>query len=52
MIAFSQSGQQLHQGIVGNTVLMNYAVWESPAHFRGTFIIQSSSSGVELLVRL
>ena len=25
---------QLHQGIAGSTVLMNYAVWESVAHFR------------------
>jgi heme-degrading monooxygenase HmoA len=25
---------QLHQGIAGSTVFMNYAVWESVAHFR------------------
>jgi heme-degrading monooxygenase HmoA len=28
---------QLHQGIAGSTVLMNYAVWESVAHFRNAF---------------
>lgn len=28
---------QLHQGIAGSTVLMNYAVWESTAHFRAAF---------------
>ncbi len=28
---------QLHQGIAGSTVLMNYAVWESVAHFRDAF---------------
>src|SRR5271170_7826458 len=28
---------QLHQGIAGSTVLMNYAVWESVAHFRKAF---------------
>jgi heme-degrading monooxygenase HmoA len=28
---------QLHQGIGGSTVLMNYAVWESVAHFREAF---------------
>lgn len=28
---------QLHQGISGSTVLMNYAVWESVAHFRAAF---------------
>lgn len=28
---------QLHQGIAGSTVLMNYAVWESVAHFRAAF---------------
>jgi heme-degrading monooxygenase HmoA len=25
---------QLHQGITGSTVFMNYAVWESVVHFR------------------
>ena len=28
---------QLHQGIAGSTVFMNYAVWESTAHFRAAF---------------
>jgi heme-degrading monooxygenase HmoA len=28
---------QMHQGIAGSTVLMNYAVWESVAHFRAAF---------------
>jgi heme-degrading monooxygenase HmoA len=28
---------QLHQGIAGSTVLMNYAVWESVSHFRDAF---------------
>ena len=28
---------QLHQGIAGSTVFMNYAVWESVAHFREAF---------------
>ena len=28
---------QLHLGIAGSTVFMNYAVWESVAHFRAAF---------------
>jgi heme-degrading monooxygenase HmoA len=28
---------QLHQGIAGSTVFMNYAVWESVEHFRAAF---------------
>lgn len=28
---------QLHQGIAGSCVFMNYAVWESVAHFRAAF---------------
>jgi heme-degrading monooxygenase HmoA len=28
---------QLHQGIAGSTTFMNYAVWESVAHFRDAF---------------
>ena len=28
---------QLHRGIAGSTVLMNYAVWVSVAHFRAAF---------------
>jgi heme-degrading monooxygenase HmoA len=28
---------QLHRGIAGSTVFMNYAVWESAAHFKAAF---------------
>jgi heme-degrading monooxygenase HmoA len=28
---------QLHQGIAGSTVFLNYAVWESVGHFRAAF---------------
>ena len=28
---------QLHQGIAGSTVFLNYAIWESVAHFRAAF---------------
>jgi heme-degrading monooxygenase HmoA len=28
---------QLHRGIAGSSVFMNYAVWESVAHFRTAF---------------
>ena len=28
---------QLHQGIAGSTVFLNYALWESSAHFRAAF---------------
>jgi heme-degrading monooxygenase HmoA len=28
---------QLHRGIAGSTVFMNYAIWESVAHFRAAF---------------
>ncbi len=28
---------QLHQGIAGSNVFMNYALWESVAHFRAAF---------------
>ncbi|MFN0122773.1 MAG: antibiotic biosynthesis monooxygenase family protein [Blastocatellia bacterium] len=28
---------QLHRGLGGSTVFMNYAVWESAAHFRAAF---------------
>jgi len=28
---------QLHRGIAGSTVFLNYAVWESAAHFRAAF---------------
>ena len=28
---------QLHQGIAGSTVFMNYAVWQSVTHFQAAF---------------
>lgn len=28
---------QLHRGIAGSTTFMNYALWESVAHFRAAF---------------
>jgi len=28
---------QLHRGIAGSTVFLNYAVWESVSHFRAAF---------------
>jgi len=28
---------QLHRGIAGSTVFMNYAIWESVEHFRAAF---------------
>ena len=28
---------QLHQGIAGSTVFLNYALWESSGHFRAAF---------------
>ena len=28
---------QLHQAIAGSTMLLNYVVWESVAHFRAAF---------------
>ena len=28
---------QMHRGIAGSTLFMNYAVWESVAHFRAAF---------------
>jgi len=28
---------QLHRGIAGSTIFLNYAVWESVAHFRAAF---------------
>jgi heme-degrading monooxygenase HmoA len=28
---------QLHRGIAGSGVFLNYAVWESPGHFRAAF---------------
>jgi heme-degrading monooxygenase HmoA len=29
---------QLHRGIAGSGVFLNYAVWESTAHFRAAFL--------------
>lgn len=28
---------QLHRGIAGSTIFMNYAIWESVEHFRNAF---------------
>jgi heme-degrading monooxygenase HmoA len=28
---------QLHRGIAGSTVFLNYAIWESVMHFRAAF---------------
>jgi heme-degrading monooxygenase HmoA len=39
---------QLHQGIAGSTVLMNYAVWESVAHFRAAFNHPEFGQSLEL----
>jgi heme-degrading monooxygenase HmoA len=39
---------QLHQGIAGSTVLMNYAVWESVAHFRAAFHHPEFKQSLEL----
>ncbi len=38
---------QLHRGIGGSTVLMNYAVWESVAHFRAAFSHPEFKSALE-----
>ena len=38
---------QLHQGIGGSTVFMNYAVWESVAHFRTAFSHPEFKSALE-----
>ncbi len=38
---------QLHQGISGSTVFMNYAVWESVAHFRAAFNHPQFKSALE-----
>lgn len=38
---------QLHQGIAGSTVFMNYAVWESVAHFRSAFNHPSFKKALE-----
>jgi heme-degrading monooxygenase HmoA len=38
---------QLHRGIAGSTVFMNYAVWESVAHFRAAFNHPEFKSALE-----
>jgi heme-degrading monooxygenase HmoA len=38
---------QLHRGIGGSTVFMNYAIWESVAHFRAAFSHPSFKSALE-----
>lgn len=38
---------QIHQGIGGSTVFMNYAVWESVAHFRAAFNHPEFKSALE-----
>lgn len=38
---------QLHRGIGGSTVFLNYAVWESVAHFRAAFSHPDFKSALE-----
>jgi heme-degrading monooxygenase HmoA len=38
---------QLHRGIGGSTVFMNYAIWESVAHFRAAFNHPNFKSALE-----
>lgn len=38
---------QLHQGIAGSLVFLNYAVWESVAHFRNAFHHPDFKSALE-----
>jgi heme-degrading monooxygenase HmoA len=38
---------QLHQAIGGNTLFLNYAVWESVAHFRAAFNHPDFKSSLE-----
>ncbi len=38
---------QLHQAIGGSTLFLNYAVWESVAHFRAAFNHPDSKSSLE-----
>ena len=38
---------QLHRGIAGSTVFLNYAVWESVAHFRAAFNHPKFNSALE-----
>lgn len=37
---------QLHQGIAGSCTFLNYAVWESVAHFRSAFTSPEFSSAL------
>ena len=36
---------QLHRGVAGSGAFLNYAVWESVAHFRAAFATRSSGRG-------
>lgn len=38
---------QLHRGIAGSTVFLNYAIWESVAHFRAAFTHPNFRSALE-----
>ena len=38
---------QLHRGIAGSTVFLNYAIWESVAHFRAAFMHPNFKSTLE-----
>ncbi len=38
---------QLHRGIAGSTVFLNYAIWESVAHFRAAFSHPNFKSALE-----
>ena len=38
---------QLHRGVGGSTVFLNYAVWESVAHFRAAFSHADFKSALE-----
>jgi heme-degrading monooxygenase HmoA len=38
---------QLHRGIAGSTVFLNYAIWESVAHFRAAFNHSDFKSALE-----
>ncbi|MDW5418256.1 antibiotic biosynthesis monooxygenase family protein [Iodobacter sp. CM08] len=38
---------QLHRGIAGSNVFLNYAVWESVAHFRAAFTHPEFASALE-----
>ncbi|MBK8891076.1 MAG: antibiotic biosynthesis monooxygenase [Dechloromonas sp.] len=38
---------QLHRGIAGSSVFLNYAIWESVAHFRAAFNHPDFQSALE-----